>query len=126
MYSIICQNLKQSSEKQAQKLRAIEESVASRKAMSGREGGVVEWADYAALKAQAADYEARIKELEQDVDEDAAAIQQLEQVCNDIYFTVFGFVPKPSKLFLLLALLICNLKFFFILIITLIITTEYL
>ena len=48
--------------------------------MSGREGGVVEWADYAALKAQSADYEARIKELEQDVDEDAAAIQQLEQV----------------------------------------------
>ena len=71
------QNLKQSSEKQAQKLRAIEESMAARKAMSGREGGVVEWADYAALKAQAADYEARIKELEQDVDEDAAAIQQL-------------------------------------------------
>lgn len=65
--------------------------------MSGREGGVVEWADYAALKAQSAEYEARIKELEQDVDDDAAAIQQLEQV--NTFTKIFSFLFAKSVFF---------------------------
>ena len=95
--------------------------MAARKAMSGREGGVVEWADYAALKAQAADYEARIKELEQDVDEDAAAIQQLEQVYSYFNMNLFLYVLYCSSV---LHQLFCLLYVICFVIITMIIITR--
>ena len=68
-------------EKQGAKLHALEEAISSRKAMTAAgPGGVVDWEQYAQLKAENAELEGHVKELEMDVDEDAAAIQQLEQV----------------------------------------------